>query len=443
MSAAASHLARRTGLGEAQRALLLCFLFLSASSVFWASAYAVLMRNMPPVRPAQLAFALLVLMFVVILPAYRSFRIPFPRPVQWWLLSLIAAALSAFASRGFPGTLVEIADDAMAFLMAWTVCATIVESPAPREFLARTYVALGAGCALSALAAVAMFFSGYVPPDAEVSAALIIGPFIRQPSVFDDPNYFASTLLLGIAAGTAIAFAADARVSHRLRMVGVLAMVLSLIGIFTTLSRGGILAMLAFFVIFALVTRRIRLWVLSLVLVLCTLVIWAVLGDAVMALFEEKVANAGSEYSLLSRIAQMYAGFAMLVENPLLGVGPGQFAARYLEYDGGFAAYQSNIGWRMHSTYLETLFEQGSLGSLAFIALVGVSIHSCVKLFRASRAAHRAIDRTSVGCLSGLLAAELVLAGTVAIPSRLGFILALTLPLAIHAALRAGRSSDD
>jgi O-antigen ligase len=429
----AAHEARKADLSRLEEPLLVAFLLLSTGSVCAAAAYSVVLGGLPPVRPAQFAFVLLAVAFFILRPAASTMVLPYDRRLDPWVAFLFATMLSALASGAFPFTLADVADDVTALLFVWML---VCVGAASRDFttlLRRLLIAAMIGGVASALAAIAMFFTRYVPAGVELSTALVIGPFIRQPSVFDDPNYFVSTLLLSIVAASAVVLEPRLRAGRGLRVVAVASVFILTLGVFTTLSRGGILAVGLYFVTLALLSDKVRLPVALLVMaVLGALVAWF-LGDALTALFDEKVASADSEDSLLSRIAQMQAGLGMLQDHPLLGVGPGRFAASFLDYQNQYFSYQSDVGWRMHNTYLEVLFEQGIIGIAAFAVLLLSSLATAWRLAR-GRDVRDTVPRAAMSCVFAGLLAVMALAMTVALAGRLGFVMLLAMPMLITAA---------
>jgi putative inorganic carbon (HCO3(-)) transporter len=108
------------------------------------------------------------------------------------------------------------------------------------------------------------------------------------------------------------------------------------------------------------------------------------------------------------RATAMLAATRVFIDNPLLGVGPGQFNQYSRAYSrlGGFRAFEGNR--EAHCLYLELAAENGVLGLGTFLVFIGVSITQL------RRARHRLLQNDPAAALriSGFMFAVLAYAAT-------------------------------
>ena len=78
------------------------------------------------------------------------------------------------------------------------------------------------------------------------------------------------------------------------------------------------------------------------------------------------------DFSIRRRYAENVACIHTFMTSPIVGVGPGHFAAFYSEpYVNQSGIVRTMKGYRGHSLYLETAAETGLLGILIFLSIVG------------------------------------------------------------------------
>jgi putative inorganic carbon (hco3(-)) transporter len=77
--------------------------------------------------------------------------------------------------------------------------------------------------------------------------------------------------------------------------------------------------------------------------------------------------------SAIRRYEENVAAWHVFMDHPILGVGPGHFAAFYSNpYSNRIGLIQQTKGYRGHNLYLETLAETGLIGLLSLLAIVFV-----------------------------------------------------------------------
>jgi len=162
----------------------------------------------------------------------------------------------------------------------------------------------------------------------------------------------------------------------RYRSMLVRAIGFSMIGIcFLTLlitaSRSGVLCILAIAFCYAWFSRHRVAYIAGLVLL--SVVTWVALPEQYKARYGS-IASSQIDESSQGRIDAWKAGLEMFAEKPFVGVGPGVFAAAYLDRHG--------VWLYSHSLYIEALAETGVVGTGSFVALLVLMI---LQLRRMSR----------------------------------------------------------
>ena len=144
-----------------------------------------------------------------------------------------------------------------------------------------------------------------------------------------------------------------------------LAFVACLAGIFLSLSRGGMLALV--FEVALIAALTMKKW--RRVLMLSTVVLLGAL--AIGYQWAERAKNQGDSYTAEdardSRMELWRAARSMVLERPLLGVGSRTFGEHSNEYA---EISRDNRGKNSHNTYLEVLATSGLLGFLAFAVML-------------------------------------------------------------------------
>lgn len=163
-------------------------------------------------------------------------------------------------------------------------------------------------------------------------------------------------------------------------------------------------------------------------------------GGRLMNRFGSATLSTGKEtqvtvanFASLERAAHWRAAIAMAERNPVLGVGAGNFNARYREM---------TTVWRFriprghaHNAYLQALAQAGALGLLAYLVLLGAVVRM---IWRQLSQAEPGIDRALIIGAAGVTAA-------VAVHNLVEYlhVLSLGLQLAVVWALAASRPSHE
>lgn len=195
----------------------------------------------------------------------------------------------------------------------------------------------------------------------------------RLSGSFGNANETATALAVGVALAGGLAFALRGR--PLLRVAVTIGVPLCVVALFLTVSRGGIVALIAVLIAGALIAGPRRGTVLPAVAL-------AVVGAF---LYFGAVAGPETRERLLSsdggtgRVDIWRVGWRMVEANPALGVGAGNFASssvHYLLEPGALARSDFIVDDPKvaHNTYLEVLAELGVVGLVLFLAILAAVV---------------------------------------------------------------------
>jgi O-antigen ligase len=226
-------------------------------------------------------------------------------------------------------------------------------------------------------AVVAAVFGIVKPPD---SANLVEAG--RAVGTVGDPNELAASLLVGLALGAG--FALSRGCSWALRLGGLLAVPICALGIFLSVSRGGLLALSAMLVAGTVAAGRWRVAASALlVMVAAGGVLYFTQLAPLPARERVLTANGGSGRSELWKV-----GMRIVRAHPVGGVGVGNFqhaSASYVLQPGALPS--ANLIFAAnpkvaHNTYLQVLTEMGAPGLALFLAMIVVSLGCALRAAR-------------------------------------------------------------
>jgi putative inorganic carbon (hco3(-)) transporter len=184
---------------------------------------------------------------------------------------------------------------------------------------------------------------------------------------------------------------------RRTRILALICHTLAVAALFFTGSRGGLIAYGGMLLVSLLFLRR-RQVALSRVLLASALAATIVLSlprESAPSRIQE-----ADEYTVVTRLALWAAAGSMFVQNPILGVGYGNYRALYNDYLPGFTPNQLDA----HNLYLQFLSEMGIIGFLAFCLLAWSFARMAVRLARSGDPFYRLLG---IG-VGGALAATLI-----------------------------------
>lgn len=351
-----------------------------------------------------------------------------------WLLFLWALLLAATLT---PFSLAEGLKETLRWLVAFVIWLMTVSLVRRRRQLWALVACLLLAPAAEAGLGLVQFLGGYGPPSFRVAADL---PFVRAYGTIGQPNSFAGYLNMAWPLALALAVGLTLRLrgwrmEHRrlqpsifhppsspiagewlLALGAWLLAGLLLAGLLASFSRGAWLGALAGLLGLALALGgRARL--LALAALGAGLVALALGGAGLLpgALAERlrsitgyllpfdagAVAVTRANYALVERMAQIQAGWRMLLAHPLSGVGPGNFSSAYPSFAVG--SWYVSRG-HAHNYYVHIAAEAGLLGLAAYLALIGALL---ARLRAVLQSVQTPLGRgIAVGCC-GIIAAVL------------------------------------
>jgi O-antigen ligase len=236
----------------------------------------------------------------------------------------------------------------------------------------------------------------------------------RLANSYFDPNELASTLVAGAA--LAVGLAQCARRSPGLKLAAYTAAGFCVLGIFLSVSRGGLVALGVALIAALLLSGR---WRGRVVLVAMLVVVSTVYYFAALAPQDArdrvlKTTKAGSTQSE-GRASLWQVGWRMVEDKPVQGVGSGNFTVserHYLLRPGAVWSSDTIIQYRQpaHNTFLGMLAELGAVGFLLFMSFVVFALRSALLAARnfGDRGDHgaEALARALAVGLIGLLAGD-------------------------------------
>jgi putative inorganic carbon (hco3(-)) transporter len=172
--------------------------------------------------------------------------------------------------------------------------------------------------------------------------------------------------------------------SRHLQIAAVVAAAVILCGVLLTFSRGNLVAAIASLGLMAYCGLLKRRQILGAVLG-ATLLVGAFQPGVVSRMLTlERVTSLFSgtreraeapDSSAVRRYVENVAAWRVFLDHPILGVGPGHFAAYYSnDYGNRLGLVEQTHYYRAHNLYLETLAETGVVGFACFIAIVAVTM---------------------------------------------------------------------
>ena len=238
----------------------------------------------------------------------------------------------------------------------------------------------------------------------------------RMKGSIGDANFFAQMLLIAVPISFERMLAETTRV---LKFVAGCALLLSIVTIVLTYSRGGLVVLLMITPIALYRLRAHRKWLITgaLLVVLALPLLPAGYIDrltaAAPAVGLEVDESQSADSSTQLRVNLMTVAWEMFLDHPLLGVGYNNYETHYQKY--ALVHDLNRVGGDLsaHSLYLEIAAERGAIGLLFFGLLLfylgKVSLHGWKAMKQAGFSSHAdMIAGLAVGFLAYLLAAILL-----------------------------------
>ncbi len=204
-------------------------------------------------------------------------------------------------------------------------------------------------------------------------------------SFISDENDFAMALNAMIP----FAFFLLMRERQKLRKFFLAGTLISLVlGVVSSQSRGGVVG-LAVVTLFCMLKSKQKMISMAIVGALCLSV---VLFAPSSYWSEVKSITRTDEGTASSRINYWKAAVRMYIDHPLIGVGAGNGPVHMPEYVTGFADPRTQWGRTFHGNFPLIIAELGSLGLLAYVAMLALSFKTLIKIQRQFGADHKSIE---------------------------------------------------
>lgn len=324
------------------------------------------------------------------------------------LLGVIALLLVCFMLTVFVAPELNLAAKEMLkwveLVLVFVAGSSLLETPAQRRTLLICLLCAGASQAIVGL----------------VQSALRIGPghfmiggvAMRAYGTFEQPNPFGG--YIGLTVPLAASLAVFGLPPGRARRAAGLVAALTASALVMTLSRGAWVAQISALMLLAAVSSPRARHALAAGLVFLIVLLTALwpllpaemterLSSVVLSAFDLPGARDAvvtpENWAVLERLSQWYAGWRMFLDNPILGVGIGNYNAAYDSYR--LEQWPVALG-HAHNHYLTIAAEAGFAGFLAYVLFWATAFRACVRAFRG---APGLLERaTAVGILSSLAA---------------------------------------
>ncbi len=213
---------------------------------------------------------------------------------------------------------------------------------------------------------------------------------LRAAGTFDQPNPFAGFLNMSLPLVVAALLLKLPRYQTLCRY----AAVITGAAVLVSLSRGAWLAILVAVALMVWMSQpRLRMWIHAGIVLLALMVGGSVAGilpdtiaNTVATLFslnQVDVANpVPSTWSIAERLAHWQAGLAMFYDHPILGVGIGNYASAYPQYQVA-PVWIYPLG-HAHNYYINMAAEAGIIGLVAYLCFLFLTIRLCVRQWRSA-----------------------------------------------------------
>ena len=227
---------------------------------------------------------------------------------------------------------------------------------------------------------------------------LIGGIILRAYGTFGQPNPFAGYLNLTLPIALGIGLFAQQRALKLVALLSALAIATIMV---TTLSRGAWLGFAVALVVMGIfASRKLGVFIWVGLLALAIVILAAVFGVIPFGISERVLAAFGlagvsldsvtaENFSAVQRLAFWQAGYNMWDNNPLLGVGIGNYIEAYPKY--AAQGWETVLG-HAHDYYLNAAAETGVIGLAAYLVL----------LFNAFKEVGRSIRQAPAGVWYGV-----------------------------------------
>lgn len=290
------------------------------------------------------------------------------------LVLLVAQSIAAVAARDFALSYPVVLETARGLVFLFLVTTLLTGlGDSPRAVTQAFVITLAT---LSVITIVQEFVLGNATTFGGLSnvalGADVSGVTARHAGPQQDVNFWGRVLVVAVPFALSLAIASYSRARRVCWLVGALTIC---IGIYLTQSRGGLLALGLAVAVWALLAgRRFARLLLLAPLFIALALATPGLGNrlATLSNLGAPPSLAAPDASLQGRLAVQEAGLQMVVDHPLIGVGPGNFAAAQPEYLRQLGLQTDILA--PHNHYLQAAAEGGIVGLAALLLFLGTAL---------------------------------------------------------------------
>jgi O-antigen ligase len=333
-------------------------------------------------------------------PLWGGMGIPI---VGLWATSICSIVVSSEPRFGLYG-LINLAYFTLVFLY-------LTNNVFTRDHLRRLLGWLMLTIAVTSIVAVVEYASGQMSTSSMLSilgggkAKTVTGTEVmRVGGLLGSPNALATVLVQGLPLMLAFFLSPLSGYRKPLLLTGLGVSVLALI---VTYSRGSwlVFALILMFMLPLLPTRRLGVvqggWIGKTVILLC---VFAALAAPLYGHVYTRL-TADDRGSAYSRLTMARVALRIIEDNPLFGVGLGNYENVMDRYDQGPERAHQDFPWPVHNIYLNITAEIGLLGGFCFLFVGLLAVWQGV---RAMRAADPFLRAAAIGLMIGLVGFLLV-----------------------------------
>ncbi len=311
-------------------------------------------------RPTLLiALAALFMMVVELGSARRSFRLMWPQGI------LLVVLLGVCVVSTFNAIYVSHALEQTADFSKMVLIYLLIENVVTNEHRLKTVMlAMVIGGLFPAIGTILNYQAGILQENSRAS----------WRGIFKNPNEAAYAMLILIPIAIALA-----RLSNPIVRAALWAAVaVYLLAIFLTFSRGGFVALF--------VVAGVMGWKHKSIAIKAGMIAALLAGAVFIGMFWKRSSgdftNIKEDTSFRQRMATFEAGGLMFLNNPLLGVGPGDSMVAYPLYVPIAAHCGCQDQLVVHNSFIQALAELGVLGFSAFVLFIGFVMYQAWKMER-------------------------------------------------------------
>lgn len=338
-------------------------------------------------------------------------------PMLGWMvvllfIYLVSALFSSDTSRSWDGVVVFLVEGFGLYFLLINVIRT------PEMLRSVTWVLIASGALVSVLSVHQVVTSNYDSNYlgfAQADSAIRTGVTTLAGDVFQprmagsigETNRFAQTMLMLVPLGI---FRVIGERSSSLRVLAGLMTLAITLGVVLSFSRGGAVG-LAALVLALVVLRLVRVrHVLVMVAVLGLIVVaFPQYGDRITSLaaaggFGDEGTAATVDNSLLSRATETLAAALVIVDHPVVGVGPDMFPINYEAYAQVVGILiRNDVARQAHNLYLGIGAELGIPGLVVFLVIAGLTVRMILAARRVSITRRPDLERLATPFLLALM----------------------------------------